>query len=251
MTSPLRVLVVEDEPIIAANIERNLEYLGYRVSGIAGDAKGAIEILSEIGADIALLDIHLEGPTDGIALATKVQEEYLIPIVYVTGLADEETLGRAKITQPFGYISKPFSQRELHIALEIAVYKHQIEQRLREKELQIRHLIETMNQGFCFLDPTGRIIHGNPTFLEILGLRAEDVTSATFEELVHPDDRGLVEWCGPTFSATFEKPRLLRLLTRSGKVIGAVVVSKGIEDDFGFNGCFLSITPLPLGENLY
>jgi PAS domain S-box-containing protein len=172
MSSRPAVLIVEDELIVAQNVERYLVRLGYLVIGICSSSFELHQILETERPDVVLMDIRLEGDTDGVALAEYLHGEKGIPVVFLTALMDEETLQRAKITQPFGYIVKPFSQRELHIALEIALYKARLEQRLQDQEVLLQTLIEGMNQGFCLVDSQGRVAYANKEMGRMLGFAA-------------------------------------------------------------------------------
>ncbi|MBI4783964.1 MAG: response regulator [Oscillatoriophycideae cyanobacterium NC_groundwater_1537_Pr4_S-0.65um_50_18] len=123
----VRVVIVEDEILIAREIEGCLNELGYNVVGIAADADAALQQIAETQPDLALIDIVIQGEQDGIALAKQVRDRYQIPVIYLTAYVDNHTLSRAKLTHPFGYVLKPFSKNDLHVAIEIALAHHQIE----------------------------------------------------------------------------------------------------------------------------
>ncbi len=122
-----RILVVEDEAIVAKDVQSRLEGLGYAVIGIAASGEQAVSKAMETQPDLVLMDIRLKGQMDGVEAAGQIRDRFNIPVVYVTAYADDDTLRRAKITQPFGYILKPFETRELHTTIEMALYKHQLE----------------------------------------------------------------------------------------------------------------------------
>ncbi len=130
--SKVRILIVEDESIVAMDIERRLGSLGYQVVGHVLSGEDAVLRSEEERPDLVLMDIHLKGPMDGIEAAQKIRRLYDIPVIYITAYSDEATLERAKVTEPFGYILKPFQEREIHSAIEMAIYKHRAEQELRE-----------------------------------------------------------------------------------------------------------------------
>jgi len=135
-----RVLVVEDERIVAEDIERSLNKLGYPVLGIVSSGEEAMEKAEELGPDLVLMDIVLKGGMDGVEAAEEIQARLKIPVVYLTAYADDETLERAKVTQPFGYIVKPFEERELYTSIEVALYRHKMEEELRSSHQQLRNL---------------------------------------------------------------------------------------------------------------
>jgi DNA-binding NarL/FixJ family response regulator len=118
-----QILIVEDEYILAANLEENLETFGYNILGIAHSAEEAIAKARELHPDVVLMDIRLQGEVDGIQAADYIWNYLQIPVVYVTGHSDKNTLDRAKLTLPFGYIVKPVKIPELYIAIEAAL-KH-------------------------------------------------------------------------------------------------------------------------------
>jgi two-component system, cell cycle response regulator len=126
-----RILVVEDEAIVAKDIENALHILGYSVPAIAASGEAAIEKAEALHPDLVLMDIRLKGPIDGVRAASEISGRLGIPIVYVTAHADEPTLRRAKITQPFGYVVKPFDERDLHAAVELALHRHRTQATLR------------------------------------------------------------------------------------------------------------------------
>ncbi len=129
--SKVEILVVEDESIVAMDIERRLKSLGYQVVGHVLSGEEAVVRTDEERPDLVLMDIHLKGTMDGIEAAQKIRRLYDIPVIYITAYSDEATLERAKVTEPFGYILKPFQEREIHSAIEMAIYKHRSEQELR------------------------------------------------------------------------------------------------------------------------
>ncbi|MGZ7118983.1 MAG: response regulator, partial [Methanobacterium sp.] len=119
--SKVKILVVEDEKIVAIDIKRRLENMNYNVPEIISSGEEAIERAFELSPDLVLMDIVLRGDVDGIKAAQVIIDKYNIPVVYLTAYSDEKTLKRAKITGPFGYIIKPFEDRELHSAIEVAL----------------------------------------------------------------------------------------------------------------------------------
>ncbi|MBI2919290.1 MAG: response regulator [Chloroflexi bacterium] len=136
-----RILVVEDESIVAMDIQTRLGRLGYSVVGVAASAEGAIAKAGETRPDLVLMDIRLEGEMDGIEAAGRIRSDFNIPVVYVTAYADEETLQRAKVTEPFGYILKPFETRELFTTIEMGLCKHKGEQALLQKNQELEQRV--------------------------------------------------------------------------------------------------------------
>ncbi len=141
-----RVLVVEDEAIVARDISMQLSDLGYVAVGIASSAEQALERVAALAPDLVLMDIQLGGPTDGIAAAETIRQQYALPVVFITAYSADEILARAKLTEPYGYILKPFTDRELRVTLTMALYKHQAEAKLLNSSRQLkalsRHVLE-------------------------------------------------------------------------------------------------------------
>ena len=138
-----RILVVEDDSIIVMELEDRLYSLGYVVCANTAYGEEAIEKAAELGPDLVLMDIQLKGAMDGIQAATEIRERYDIPVVYLTAYADSNTLQRAQATEPYSYIIKPFEERELQIAIEMALYKHRMEKersRLQDQLFQAQKL---------------------------------------------------------------------------------------------------------------
>ncbi len=130
MANP-RILVVEDEIIVAIDLQHELNALGYRVTDIASSGQEAVKKAGQIRPDLVLMDIRLDGDMDGIEAAEQIRTNFDIPIVYLTAYADTDTLRRAKVTDPFGYIIKPYQERDLHVTIEMALYKHQTDRKLK------------------------------------------------------------------------------------------------------------------------
>ncbi|MBF0328619.1 MAG: response regulator [Nitrospirae bacterium] len=131
ISTGINILVVEDEIITARDIESKLKKIGYNVCDIASSGKEAIQKAEDLMPDMILMDITLEGDMDGIEAATQIEKRLHIPFVYLTAHSDLDTLHRAKITEPYGYIVKPFTQRDLIITIGMALYKHKMEMKMK------------------------------------------------------------------------------------------------------------------------
>jgi len=137
-----KILIVEDERLIALDIKRRLQQLGYEVVAIAHHAEAALAAIAENRPDLILMDIHLQGEVDGIAVAAQILPQYSIPVIFVTAHADEATLRQAKATQPFGYLVKPVETHDLNTAIEIALTRHQAELAMEKALAKERELNE-------------------------------------------------------------------------------------------------------------
>ncbi len=140
---PARILIVEDETIVALDIQDRLLELGYEAAGVADRGEEALELVAATQPDLVLMDIRLKGEMDGIEAAEEIRRRWRIPIIFLTAFSEDSTLERAKASEPFGYIIKPFEDREIQAAIEMALYKHRVEERLRESEKRYRLLFES------------------------------------------------------------------------------------------------------------
>ena len=186
------ILIVEDEAIVAKNIENILKKKADYKPFIAFSKKEAMEQIKTVKPDLVLMDVKLKGKADGIETATEIRTHFDIPIVYLTAYADDEIIERAKITEPFGYILKPFEEGELYSAIEIALYKHRLDKSLKESEERYRIAIEHSNDGVAIVKGDQHI-YVNRKFLEIFGYdNPEEVLGESSFVNVHPDDREMV-----------------------------------------------------------
>ena len=164
-----RVLVVEDEIIVARTIANQLTQLGYNVVDIAASGAAALDKANRGRPNLVLMDIVLKGDMDGVTTANQIREQLDIPVVFLTAYADESTLQRAKITQPFGYIIKPFNPGELRVAVELALYKHELERDLRENREYLATLLRSMSDAVIATDDQGQVTFMNPAAETLTG----------------------------------------------------------------------------------
>ena len=178
-----QVLVVEDEGIVAKDIQNTLKKLGYAVPAIASSGEEAIKKATETLPDLVLMDIVLEGYMDGVEAAEQIRDRFDIPVVYLTAYADNKTLQRAKITEPYGYILKPFSERELHTAIEIALYKHQMERKLRDSEQWLATTLKSIGDAVIATDAGGFVTFMNPVAEALTGWNQEDAAGKPLKKV--------------------------------------------------------------------
>ena len=167
-TAQKRILIVEDEALIAIDLEQRLTGLGYAVPGIADSAASAIQEIEDKHPDLLLVDIRIRGPVDGIALAEQVKHRYKLPVIFLTAHADPSTLQRAKATEPFGYLVKPVGTASLPTAIEVALYKHKIEQELRRQQSWLETTLRSIGDGVLVTGVAGNVVYVNDSALDIL-----------------------------------------------------------------------------------
>jgi PAS domain S-box-containing protein len=168
-----RILIVEDERIVAEDIQKSLEKLGYTVCGVASSGKKALKKVKETTPDIILMDIVLRGDMDGIETAQEVRSQFGTPVVYLTAHDDDKTIDRAKITEPYGYLLKPFNERELHTTIEMALHKHQKEKKVKESLQWLATTLTSIEHGVITTDTGGAITFMNPVAEALTGWSSE------------------------------------------------------------------------------
>jgi PAS domain S-box-containing protein len=178
-----QILVVEDEAIVAEAIKRRLKKLGYVVHATAGRGDEAIKKAEENHPDLVLMDIVLHGEMDGIEAAEQIRIRFNIPVVYLTAYSDEKTLLRAKITEPFGYIIKPFKERELQVAIEIALFKHEMERKLRDRNEWLITTLKSISDGVIATDSKGCVLFMNPVALSLTGWDLEEARGKPLKDV--------------------------------------------------------------------
>jgi len=203
---PSKILVVEDENIVARDICVRLEQFGYAVTPPVATGEDAIARARETRPDLVLMDIMLRGPMDGIEAARVIREELNVPVIYLTAYVDDKNLQRAKVTEPFGYLLKPFEERELHITIEMALYKHSMEQQLRQSNVFNELLVHTIP------DAVGISRLADGTMIEV-NQGYTDLSGYSREELLGKSTIGLGLWVDPA-----QRERLVEELQRNGQV---------------------------------
>ncbi|MEH2136331.1 hybrid sensor histidine kinase/response regulator [Nostoc sp.] len=180
-----RILVVEDEVIVARTIASQLSQLGYIVTGTASSGKVAIAKASETQPELVLMDIILKGEMDGIATASQIREQLDVPVIFLTAYGDDHTLERAKITQPFGYIVKPFTTKDLRIAIEIGLLQHQLERELRENRDRLATLLNSMSDAVIATNEHGKVTFINPAAEALTGWQQKDALGNEATKIFH------------------------------------------------------------------
>ncbi len=215
-----RIMVVEDEGIIAQDIKQCLENLGYEVPEVVFTGSEAIKKAEIARPDLILMDIVLKGEIDGIETASEIRKRYNIPIVYLTAYEDDKTLNRAKLTQPLGYILKPFEERYLKSSIEMALYKHEVENKLRENEEWLKTILDSVGDAVIVTDEKGLVKFMNPM--------AENITGWKESEAMGKDSRIVINVMNEDAMKEIENPvyRVLRDKMILGRSNHIVLISK-------------------------
>ena len=178
-----RILVVEDEKIIALDLQRRLEKFGYQVVGLSATGTDAVEKARSLLPDIILMDIMLGGDIDGIDAAQQVKEELAIPVIFLTAFADEKTLARAKETEPYGYVLKPFKERELYTTIDMALYKSNIHKKLQSQERWFSGILHSVGDAIIATDSQNNIQFMNPVAETLTGWQEAEAKDLPLSEV--------------------------------------------------------------------
>jgi PAS domain S-box-containing protein len=180
-----RIFVVEDEGIVAADLEDRLKSLGYSVAGSAASAEDALSIISDTQPDLVLMDIVLRGEMTGIEAADRIRLTADIPVVFLTSHADTSTLSRACQTEPLGYLLKPFEERDLQVTIELALYRHEAGRKLRRMERWLATTLNSIGDGIVATDNAGRVTFLNPVAEGLTGWSASEAFGQEFMDVFH------------------------------------------------------------------
>ncbi len=245
-SSAPRIFVVEDEMIISKDIQRTLVSLGYEVAGHAVSGQSAIERTRAVRPDLILMDIHIKGELDGIETAAQIGAQQQIPIVYLTAFADAATIARARETMPFGYLLKPFEERELQTAIEMALYKHKSERELGRQQALLQATLNSIGEGVLAADELGRVTFLNPVAQSLTGWSQEEAFGNDWHDVFQLESDEETRGVLPSGSrGGMTRPRLLRardgrsrpvemhmtpLRASKGEPIGLVVTFRDVTE---------------------
>jgi len=180
----VRVLIVEDESIVALDLERRLTSLGFSVVGHARTGADAERLAREHRPDVVLMDIQIKGPQDGIETARHIRDELRIPSIFLTAYSDEESLDRAKRSQAYGYLLKPFQERELLIAIELARYKFNAERELEANRLLLDTTLNSIDEGVVTVGTDGAVLFSNDAAARLLALPRDRLIGVPLDEVM-------------------------------------------------------------------
>lgn len=183
--SKARILVVEDEGIIAEDLQLSLEEMGYEVVGIAVTGEDAVEEAEKSRPDLVLMDVVLQGQMNGIEAANRIHKMLGIPVIYLTAYSDDKILERAKITEPFGYMIKPIRERELYTNIEVALFKHEMERKLKEGREWLSVTLRSIADAVVTTDQDGRVSYMNPVAEALTGWGGEEARGKPFADVLN------------------------------------------------------------------
>jgi PAS domain S-box-containing protein len=214
-----RIIVVEDEAVVAANLQARLQSVGYDVLAVIESGERAVALVGELHPDLVLMDIRLAGKLDGIAAAAQIAERFDVPVIYLTAYTDEETVRRARLTAPYGYVLKPFDVREVLTSIEMALFRHQSERRIRERERWFETTLRSIADAVISTDTKGRV-----TFLNRV---AESITGWSAAEAIGRPISEVMQLLGEDPRLVVENPALVALRTRGSVELTHHVLLRG------------------------
>jgi len=223
------IYIVEDESLIALDLQERLKRLKYRVCAVSASGEEAVERVGEMCPDLVLMDIRLKGEMDGIDAARVIQSRHDIPVVFLSAYAEEKTLERARITEPYGYVLKPVQDRELDINIQIALYRHKADQELRRTKKWLDTLLLSLGDGLLATAPGGKVLLMNPAAERLTGWSFEEAFGRSADEVMRlvGENRGEGEEVPPKEAQT------LFLLARDGSRMPVSVSSRSVRDSDG------------------
>jgi PAS domain S-box-containing protein len=187
-----KILIVDDEVVVAEDIRRQLRSLGYVVVGVVPSGSEAVRLAGEYRPDLILMDIKLKGAMDGIDAARTIQFQYGIPVIYLTAFSDEETLERARQTLPLAYLIKPFVSSDLRAALELALFRHRVARIAEQRGRWLDAVVQSMGDAVVTVDQEGKVTMLNAAAQTLTGWSQPDAVGKAVQEVVvllDPDSR--------------------------------------------------------------
>ena len=190
-----QILVIEDEPVVALDLQQSLLELGHSVTGIGASFEEAMQLVAQTQPSMVFMDIHIDGDRDGIETCREIYQRWKLPVIFLTAYADDETVERAAGTRPFGYVMKPFENKELQAVIQVARSRHDAEISLSRSEQRLAVALEAAEMGSWEWDAGPDHVQGDARFHQLLGLSLRPVQAGLQELIrrVHPDDQSQVQ----------------------------------------------------------
>jgi two-component system, cell cycle sensor histidine kinase and response regulator CckA len=241
-----QILIVEDEGLLAADMQKKLERLGYPLPAIASSGAEAISCARSTPFDLVLMDIHLKGDMDGITTAQALKAELETPVIYITAHADPETVTRAQLTEPLGYLLKPVSAGDLRSTVQISLYKYEMERRLRASQAWLSTILGSVGEGIIATNTCCEIVFMNPLAERLTGWSAAEASERMLMDVVGLfEESKCVPANNPIFALNAGESRSYGLISKAGghtavevecfenrsadNVLGSIVVVRDIS----------------------
>lgn len=183
-SSAVRIMIVEDEALVRQDLEEFLIELGYKIAATADTGEDAISQALAVEPDLIFMDVNLKGSLDGIEAAKRISEKMFVPVIYLTAFSDEKTQDRIKSTSPFGYVLKPFDERELRTGIELALQRSYYERELEERRQWYETTLRSIDDGVVTTDTNSRITYLNPAAERLINVSLDEVRGRDVREVL-------------------------------------------------------------------
>jgi two-component system cell cycle sensor histidine kinase/response regulator CckA len=250
----VRILVVEDERIVAMSLKRQLNSLGYEVVAVCSSGTIAIQKAESLRPNLVLMDIQLEGTLDGVEAAAIIRRRFAIPVVFLTAYSNQEVLERAKVTEPYGYILKPYEDRELHVVIETAIHKHCSERKLVESEKRYQATFQSVADGIIVVNAAAQVALLNPAAERMTGCKSAETSGLPLQAVFQLfEENGNPAYPGQDFavvggSGTYCLPLSGYLVNREGRrvliegTVASLECDNNREESYGAVIAFRDVT---------
>jgi len=240
-----KLLIVEDQIILALDLQNTIEHLGYRVTGIAGSGEECLEMVASDKPDLVLMDIMLSGDIDGITAATVLKEAYDIPVIYLTAHSDETSLKKANLTGPYGYIVKPIEEKDLYTSIEIALHRSLLDRELKKSEIKYRTLFEQSLDPIFIADEKADVVNVNQAMIDLFGYSLEEFSGLKLEDLFDAVD-DYTDFVEDAASKGAVSNFETRMKCKDGRIIDVLITLKKFEyeknSNDGYQGIIRDVT---------
>jgi PAS domain S-box-containing protein len=236
---PKKILIVEDEGVVALSLQAVLNKMGYTVVGIAITGNEAIRMVTELTPDVILMDIRIKGDMDGIQTTAKINEFSDIPVIYLTAYADDETVNRALKTRSHSYLVKPYNPRELYSNIEFAIYKRRLKDRIGTHRENLELLLTKVNDAAIIIDLKDKVVYVNSAAETLTGWKSEELLGVNAFDVLNINVSQVDDIIDNTLSRTLSLgamnylPPIATIQTKSGKTRTVDVKTGLVKDDLG------------------
>ena len=253
-----QILIVEDETLVAEDIKSHLADMDYKVNAMATSGEEALLLLEDKKPDLILMDIVLAGGIDGIETARIIKEKYNIPVIFLTAYTDKEKVSRAQLTEPYGYLVKPFDEREVQTTVAIALYKAMSDRKLRDSRRWARGVLHSISDAVITTDMNGHVRYINPSAQFLTGWSAKDAANRSLHEVVTINDDILRQQLDEAIALSSRNvgesgyELHFDLLHRNGNVIPVSAIITGIQyEDGESHGIVLTFRDISIQRQVY
>ena len=219
MVATARILIVEDDAIVARDLKASLTKMGYFVTGVAAAGEEALEMAGENRPDLVLMDIMFDGDIDGIETAQRMRDHHDVPVIYLTAFGDQATFARAKQTLPLAFVLKPFDPKELYLTIETSLERRRLETDLETSEQRFIALAGVVRDGIVITDVEGGVTFINRVAESLTGFKSNDLKGTDWTQLLAPVDGPRKSREAPWQESSGDKPAELHAKDGSTKFV--------------------------------